>query len=199
MNIVSLGYRCQVSSAMRNLGIRKFAGPFDWHMSKNIKWVIELIQNNFEDFLNDNIMTYVGDRECDSYIHDLKRDVKIVHPSHFHGEKTARAISDTSVNELIAQHKIRSQRVRDMMDLEGTILFVRESPITHQEDPIWILKSLQDISTAKILLMFSSDEEPPLDLPEEICYIQILAGTSSDEILSKFTHAIKEIYETYTG
>ena len=54
MNYISLGYNCHMAGALNELNLRKEAFPFDFLLSKperGLDYVSLLIQNNFEDFL----------------------------------------------------------------------------------------------------------------------------------------------------
>lgn len=49
-NVISLGFFCSVALEIERIGLREFSSPFDWLIS-DFTSVINLIDNNFEDFL----------------------------------------------------------------------------------------------------------------------------------------------------
>ena len=54
-NIVSLGYFCSIALELERMGLRSCSLPFDWCIS-NFEGVIDLINNHFEDILNENLL-----------------------------------------------------------------------------------------------------------------------------------------------
>lgn len=50
-NIISLGAFCFIAGNLRSLNLRTQAFPFDWNIT-DMKTVITLLNNNFEDFCN---------------------------------------------------------------------------------------------------------------------------------------------------
>ena len=54
-HIISLGHFCAVASELDKLGFREASLPFDWIISP-LDSVIDLINNNFEDFLNPDLL-----------------------------------------------------------------------------------------------------------------------------------------------
>jgi hypothetical protein len=83
-NIISLGCNCCPAAALRAMGLREKALPFDW-INSNIKGLEECFKNNFKDFhknlrINDN-KTVVFDKYFFEYVHDYplnEIDKKIV-------------------------------------------------------------------------------------------------------------------------
>lgn len=49
-NIISLGAFCFIAGNLRSLNLRTQAFPFDWNIT-DMKTVITLLNNNFEDFV----------------------------------------------------------------------------------------------------------------------------------------------------
>lgn len=54
-NVISLGAFCFVASKLRRLNLRKQAYPFDWIIT-DIQTVMTLIENNFNDFCNEDLL-----------------------------------------------------------------------------------------------------------------------------------------------
>ncbi len=50
--VVPLGEACFVATFLKNLNTREFSAPFDWVMGASLETRLELILNEFKDFLN---------------------------------------------------------------------------------------------------------------------------------------------------
>lgn len=82
--IISLGCNCCPAAALRAMGLREKALPFDW-INSNIKGLEECFKTNFQDFhkklqINDN-KTVIFDKYFFEYVHDYplnEIDKKIV-------------------------------------------------------------------------------------------------------------------------
>lgn len=59
--IVSLGYFCSPAMEFERIDKRQFSLPFDWLITPKISDVIDLINNGFEDFLNEEYMYQIKD------------------------------------------------------------------------------------------------------------------------------------------
>ena len=49
---ISLGCNCKVASSLGKYGLRSAAGPFDWCISYSLKGIMEVIENEFADFMD---------------------------------------------------------------------------------------------------------------------------------------------------
>lgn len=80
-NIVSLGFFCSTALELERIGLRSNSNPFDWVLSFDMSKVIELINNDFEDFLNikylkqykSNRSYYMNDKYDIHFYHDFDR------------------------------------------------------------------------------------------------------------------------------
>lgn len=57
---VSLGSTCQTAYQLRRLGLRRFAGPLDWFISRSASDVSRLIRNRFGGLLDPHRLQVVG-------------------------------------------------------------------------------------------------------------------------------------------
>ncbi|MBO0440393.1 DUF1796 family putative cysteine peptidase [Candidatus Enterococcus ikei] len=69
-NIISLGFFCSVASDLEKLGVRNASYPFDWLIS-SWKSVEELIDNEFEDFLSDELIYQIEGARYKNLRYDL--------------------------------------------------------------------------------------------------------------------------------
>lgn len=88
-DIVSLGFFCGIAQEVERIGLRNCSYPLDWVIS-DFQSVLELLQNNFEDFLNINYLekdtseneqkdTYVviNKKYNIKFFHDFKKEYSI--------------------------------------------------------------------------------------------------------------------------
>lgn len=55
-NVISLGHLCATASELERIGLRAYSGPFDWCETHELERIINLIQNNFQDYLNSDYL-----------------------------------------------------------------------------------------------------------------------------------------------
>ena len=73
-NFISLGWNCLVASSMSKHGLRSASGPFDWCKS-SFKGVIELLDNDFEEFLDYKNLEVNENK----HVVDIKYNIEYVH------------------------------------------------------------------------------------------------------------------------
>ncbi len=76
MNYISLGSSCSVAYQLQKLNLKKESLPFDWIRANDISFVLYLIKNNFNGFLNN--LVHVKDDDKFPYIEDGEDFDKVV-------------------------------------------------------------------------------------------------------------------------
>lgn len=76
-NIISLGHFCSPAMEFERLGCRKYSFPFDWLITPNLNSVMDLIENHFTDFLNEEYMYQL--KQFPSYYRNIKVNVDFYH------------------------------------------------------------------------------------------------------------------------
>lgn len=76
-NIISLGFFCSPALEFERLGYRRYSFPFDWLITPDFHTVIDLIENNFTDFLNEEYMYQM--KEYPSYYRNIKLNIDFYH------------------------------------------------------------------------------------------------------------------------
>jgi hypothetical protein len=76
-NIVSLGYFCSPAMEFERINRRQFSLPFDWLITSRLSVVLELIDNGFEDFLNEEYMFQLKDYP--SYYRNTRYNIDFYH------------------------------------------------------------------------------------------------------------------------
>ncbi len=77
-NFVSLGPYCATAASMAKYGLRSWSGPFDWLITRSLKWILYFMDNDFEGFLEkENLeclendpLTFKDRKSGFCYIHD---------------------------------------------------------------------------------------------------------------------------------
>jgi len=83
MHFCSLGYRCQIGTIMQNIGIKTVSYPFDWIVS-DLLVKIDIINDNFEKFLDINNYEYIENGEVNNIIDNKK--ILIEHDNYFYNK-----------------------------------------------------------------------------------------------------------------
>jgi hypothetical protein len=180
MNYICLGQECSPATAMRNIGIRKYALPFDWIRS-NAQLLSKVIINNFEGFHNSLKLSddkkYITDSYGLEYPHDyptVKQGISDINDS----DEAGGINEDHIVNnwkeyipEIQEKYKRRIERFNTIMNssepvialysgiLEGVYLFKDAFIKTYNKTNIYYV-----VLTEEII----SDEEKRLLLEEGI-------------------------------
>lgn len=59
-NFISLGFSCPTASSMSKFGLRGWSGPFDWLVTRSLKWVLYFMENDFNGFLEKDSLDYLS-------------------------------------------------------------------------------------------------------------------------------------------
>lgn len=81
-HIISLGFFCSVASELKRIGIRDCSSPFDWVISEDIFKIIQLINNNFKDFLSINYLEQ--NKNYPNYYKNIKYKIQFFHDFNEH-------------------------------------------------------------------------------------------------------------------
>jgi hypothetical protein len=133
--IVSLGGNCRNSTWLKELNIRFEAYPFDWVESEEIEGVIDLINNDFEDYLSlKNLIPHHHSHY--NRVRDTQYKINLVHEFSFQGtanfsfanEKDLKRGMSCLHNEyraLYEKYNRRITRFRNLTQNYKTIIFMR--------------------------------------------------------------------------
>jgi len=125
MVYISLGSTCSIVYNLKRLELRTKAYPFDWIRILNLNKITELINNNFDKFLDiDNFEfkeysdKFMIDGEYGSYIYSNDY-------CNFYHEFN-KPINECDVDEFINKYQRRINRFMDLLNSDEEIIFVRE-------------------------------------------------------------------------
>lgn len=160
--VLSIGEDCACAMYLRDFKLRKQSYPFDWLTKADFNTRIELILNNFNDFLNKNDLKYlkkpegITDNNCNYYenvktdfyfYHDFKKDIPF----------------DKMYNAVNLKYTRRINRFYKKITSNKNILFVWWSRDKHLDNNYLreIYKKLSDkFEKQNInLLIFENDEK----------------------------------------
>lgn len=102
--VIPFGHRCTSAIAVRNASLRKFSLPFDWNLYLYPGKIKNVLQNNFENFLPENITSQ-------NKIIMNKYDIKI---SHFNND----------IKKGIEEYTRRLERIKKILSDHKKIYFV---------------------------------------------------------------------------
>lgn len=126
--IVSLGGSCQVAHQLKRLRLRFDSYPFDWVFSTNADRVIELMRNDFSEYLLEENLSEL-EREDSEHRSVLDTRYGIIHQHVFPRDK--------SVSEAYSEVKATvDRRVERFRGLKGKILFVRTNLTVKQAEEL---------------------------------------------------------------
>lgn len=190
---VSLGPNCSIGDFLRDSRLRKAAYPFDWITSYDLEGVIQLLDEDFLHFLDDDFLV-----PFDSYS-------KLVN-LHYHLE----FIHDGDFVELIkAKYTRRIERFRNLNQCGRTVYFIRrafvdpflsmdrlfryeESRQIPEEDAVRLYKSLKAYFPKLDLRLVILNDHPETDFEiEKILFDEIyffranLKGSSFQEVMQR--------------
>ena len=117
---VSMGAACSCSSSLRNSKLQFYSYPFDWIGGPSFLERIELIHNNFENYIikeNLEFLQKVDITNCDAYV-DRKRGMLINHDF-----KQGRDF-DEMYDEVVKKYERRGSRLISQINNSKKVLFV---------------------------------------------------------------------------
>ncbi len=115
---VSLGSHCNPSHVLRACSLRKAAFPLDWICSFDIESVIDLLNTDFQYFLDDNYLAPVGK----TTVLNLYSHLEFLHDGDF-GLENYKA----SMIKFKEKYQRRIDRFTELFNYPGKVVFIRES------------------------------------------------------------------------
>ena len=161
-NIISLGYFCSPAIELNHLNLRKSSQPFDWVVSGNFSKVLELIDNNFKDFLNPKFLFQY--KEHPQYYRNTKYDIDF-----YHDFDELRSFNK-QIDKI--KHKYDRRISRFYKTIKEPTLFLRY--ICSNKEAIYINHNYEKIT--KLLKSYNSDNDIIFVANKEDSYLK----TSSD-------------------
>ncbi len=114
---ISLGSYCLPAHAMRNCGVRKVAFPFDWIISFNGEALIEILNTDFQGFLDES---YLVPNAINRHMLNTHYQLEYTHEG---------AFSPEGIQKLRLKFERRIDRFRQLADFKGKVVFIRSGCI----------------------------------------------------------------------
>ncbi len=133
-HIYSLGRNCTCAQQLSKLGLRTFAGPFDWVGTAPLRPRLELILEEFQDFLEESYLEPIPIEpnhglRCDPYLNKVKGF------SHRHDFPAGVPLSQ-SFPEIKKKYVHRITRFLDTLHSNKKVLLVWYVNIPIKDDPL---------------------------------------------------------------
>ena len=122
---VSLGSMCEPAHMLRFCEMRKAAFPFDWIVSFDGESIIEMLENDFQDFLNQNFFKTYGAALLHTNYH-----LEFLHEGDWGGNQYL-----LNMEKLKTKYERRIERFRQLKNYSGKVIFLRASYLYSMNDP----------------------------------------------------------------
>ncbi len=120
-NIISLGEACFVATVLTNLKLRLFSSPFDWVMGTGLKYRLDALLSDFDNFINkeDLVQLEVDDAETDFHSY-LNKKTGIIFNHEFHKNSTL----EEQYPAIKEKYDRRVQRLKDLLSTSKSNLLL---------------------------------------------------------------------------
>jgi|GEM_PF-1419064 len=172
--VFSLGEACLCATILSKLGLRHFSSPFDWMYGATFEERVNILLNDFENFLNKEDLSFVGQRDnpepCDIYFNNR---TKIC----FNHDFPLNIPLEKSFSNIKKKYNRRISRLFDTIKKSKNVLIVfMELPDSDKKASIDTLKDLMKkinnkFSDTKIDILYIKHNE---DMADGIFYSEII-------------------------
>ena len=115
--IVSLGDRCHISFQLRVNNLQNRSYPFDWLCKANVNNLIDLVNNNFQNFLDRRDLVPVGHDKYNLIVDNNRTGYKFMHDFRYD-------TIDEDYNIMAAKYDRRFDRFNKSVNHAHSVLFV---------------------------------------------------------------------------
>jgi len=123
--IIPLGFNCSVTVILEKIHNSTYErSPFEWNSSKSIDKIVELFSNNFDNFINEDIIPSNYFDSPVAYRNEYY-DIIFNHDQTFDSEKKLYYFDKKNI---IEKYNRRIKRIYEKINEADTILFLRVSP-----------------------------------------------------------------------
>ena len=122
--LIPIGYNCSITEIINmHINIIHERTPFEWNTSKNIDSIISLFKNNFDGFINENIIPDYLDNKQNAFFND-KYNIIFNHDTKFDKNNKQYYFNKTIIME---KYNRRIKRLLEKIKIADILLFVRQS------------------------------------------------------------------------
>lgn len=112
---ISLGQQCGVAYNLEKFGYKEETLPFDWIRTPNFSTIVNLIENNFRDFLNPKLLSYNENDDIKYYFKNKLTKCEFVHEC-----------EEENFTNIEKKYKRRIERFYDKIKSNNRIVFIRD-------------------------------------------------------------------------
>jgi hypothetical protein len=170
---VSLGAACEPALMLKFNDRRKAAFPFDWATSFDGDALVDLLNNNFQDFFHPAYCTIYNPW---GHLLHTKYQMEFIHDGNFNINYERRIKNFTS------KYQRRIDRFKSLNNYPGKVFFIRSVCITHIEEPRFYLPAADsDMSDTDAIKLFDALKYLFPNLNFELIVINCCAENSLQE------------------
>lgn len=137
---VSLGSTCEPAQMLKSCELRKCSLPFDWIVSLDGEALIEILENDFKNFLNEECFQPYGPAGhlLHTYYH-----LEFLHEGDFNRQ------FETNLAQLKIKYQRRIERFRSLKNYQGKVFFIRNAFIYSMTDPHRFFRSQDNLEISE--------------------------------------------------
>lgn len=154
-HIIPLGYFCSVAMELERKGLRTASYPFDWMISDSFENILKLLDNNFEDFLDEESLYQ---EEILNHYYNYRTGV------HFYHDFDAYTPLRDQIKSVRKKYARRIKRLYD--DVKEPSLFIRYC--LNEKEVEWIENNLTPIVSQ--VKQYNRDNNIVFIVPQGIKY-----------------------------
>jgi len=178
---VSLGANCEMALRLRDCGLRDAAFPFDWLVSRSVDSFVELLDHDFESFLDEKCYVQL---DIDSrWVKNTVYDIVFIHDWPFTDTTTSDPLRFAQQIEAIQiKYERRINRFRKIKQYQGKVFFFRTfwfeegDYVTHQ-NALDIKGALDryfpELDFTLVIVNFTDSNAPDIDGIDEVIEFKI--------------------------
>lgn len=185
--IVSLGHFCSPAMELEKIGRRPFSLPFDWLITSKLSAIIELINNGFEDFLNEEYLFQL--KEYPQYYRNIKYNIDFYH------DFSPFVSFDCQINKISEKYNRRIERFYNTIKQPTLFLrYITEKDIEYiSENYEYILNALKAFNPQNDII-FVANNDVSLGLQSEIP-IYYVEKDANDIVSRRFLDTNRELLQ----
>lgn len=122
---ISLGSTCRPAGLLRTFELRKAAFPFDWVLSVDSEKLLEILEDEFLEFTNEDYLVpdnYLMPNASGAGLYHIWYHLEFLHD----GDWTGAAYS-SNMEKFKSKYERRIERFKSLRDYKGKVIFVRTS------------------------------------------------------------------------
>ena len=180
-HIIPLGYFCSVAMELERKGLRTASYPFDWIISDSFENILKLLDNNFEEFLDEESLYQ---EEIPNHYYNYRTGI------HFYHDFDAYTPLRKQIKSVRKKYDRRIKRLYD--DVKEPSLFIRYC--LNEKEVEWIENNLTSIVSQ--VKQYNRDNNIVFIVPQGIKY-EITSALIGGGIFVRIASDSKDVVRHY--